>query len=1095
MTELKTILAVLQAMQEDARETRFILSGFYALLSDNPKVEWFFKKPNNPTTNVPNPYYMATAKFNLVQLQALIDELVQIKESADVIADNSNTIDSNITELHWTHKHLLSKFSVTPQIVREMPRPTDSEVGISGTNDSVFNIVLPDLSTISIVQAIMNGLIDSDKVAYLSKFDFNLSAIATRLQNINSNIVACFSSGQIGLTTILTYLFSEGGQWNRDDSNYVRDIAKKNATTNVNVNPNVIAQVDLNESGLTINNQPTINLPPMQITNQLQQNITVDACCDDPTGTIDPPSQGGNNGTYTPIDPTQPVSPQNPTNQPYKPLIPIIPQQGQDDNGACGFVWFVGNRMADYIEWAFSIRTYIVPILSSSGITVAIAWLRSTWFGKAIADTVWLNKMPEFQIKILINAIVVLDTPVTLWTMALKAYIDDLACDLPSLSNPSSAAFWIGLIGSDGISVTLPSTVREGVEALIRQYVENAMYDALNRELDYDNYNKYCPCIKNNCSLAANPLINPIQDGFFATSPFRQTNGQLAYLENIIFQIDPIDGTSKHVERFDDNIICVKAYFTRISIEDPTSQQGYTLIPISEIIGVSDVWIRRLNVRTFEYGENSSDIVWIDHSVLPNGWTPFNDLGGITLPNGERRLGQWTWEKTTVTVGGVTQDCILVKGFLGVKKPTGESITSVLNNTTRNVDSDDLIYLDVISVGIVAYYNQPVVSPDINVTFEPTIDPNSGLLEIGIQWSGDSNTVKVEIRDEQDGLIQQVDPLPPDPYVTVPQSIIDINRPNVHVRDGDVALTPLLNLVSNGGYNYLSNQNNVVSVSEYTATTYKLVIFQEGLQPVTVTKVVNQYNRIFTRGCIAQLSVNNPNPYNTAYVLGVNMYPLSFTKDANSDSCMLVLKDESYMSIAMQGVSITALFIASVTSNPNGNDDISDIYAGVCDNVLQLILFCGTNTAISTDYNIAFVGAMGGFFRLNEGQGTPLIQKNESNFVIEQDLLGYYHKEDSEYRLGTHNSATASARGTNNWLSFQVRLYGTVNNQYMLPTEITVGRFDSNGVLQQSAIIQNAKYRILGDFDTLLIGGYSPLSLPTDSGYITIVQIEWGGLV
>lgn len=738
----------LNLIVENLIEKRFYLARFYALITNNKIIKWTGLKPATPGTFSPNPTLTQSDTLELEMPQEVID----IRDRINDIAGNSNEINHSLSESHWTFKHILARISKSGQIANEMPKPLIGEAGIS-TNDSVFVTRQLDDSKVTLSESLITAfLLSNGQASYIALMKDELIAIATTLgspirdlleyigQGLNLN--AFGSPAVTGIPHLIRSAWFQGGDIQiRDGNSFFDQIAKK--VLSVTVNPRVTADVNLNESGLTVINQvvpATVtvqnNVPMPTIHNELKQVINVDACCDDGT-------------SNTPTDPVDPTDPNSPDQSPYSPIIPpkLVPIIVQPDNhneleilkvaqrnGACGYYYYRSRQGMAFLIAIDELLDPITQLVTAYGPKWAANYLKESFPKKEIFAGVYLEKMSTTVLeKVLLLAGVVFELAISL-NLALDYVVErmgimgeQLACSITDNLTEDTVmdgnffySSWANKLISGGFEPTLARAIGN----FLRDYVNWGGYEAGHSlEANFADFVQYCPCLEtpelnNPCDMASNQLINEIPDGFFASSPFRGTDGLISWVDNA-------NGASVHVLRVEGNVICVTQYFTKVTIEDPFTTTGYTEIPIENIVGVSDVWIKRLNIRTFEYGPSNADIVWIDHSVLPGEYTPFTDLGAITLPNGERRLGQWTWEKGTILDGSVSKDCIIVKGFLGVKAPTGEPVHSVLNNSPRTIDSNDLIYLDVISIAIKVYYEDGTTPPSNNSPFNVTPSGNN----------------------------------------------------------------------------------------------------------------------------------------------------------------------------------------------------------------------------------------------------------------------------------------------------------------------------------------------------------------------------------
>lgn len=658
---LHNIAVAAKQIAADSYEQRWIQQAIYNALTERSELLYYFPHPPEP-------------QIGQAQTSTTLNEKIKWPEltASGGISDDS--------ELVVTMKHILGLFASHKQVVWRLPRPTEQAPNISAVGTNPFEVRDTTDTYTTIADMLDGALYKRDisnplmRIPYIKDMAFDLALLPVRLRDGFNALLSCFSMSGVGFTTVFAYTMNDNGEWNRDAGSYLRKISNKEFTTNVNVSPRITAEVDMNESGLTINNQITVPVPTVQVINN------VDACCSDVTKPVDPPVDPPSGG-YTPIDPTRPVSPTNPTNQPYKPIIPIVPNQLQR-NGACGFVWFVGNHLADYLEWIFSVRTYITPLVVTSGLTVAIGWLRDNWFGKAIADTVWLDKMVDYQLRILVNCIAVIDLVPNVMVGIMRIKIDELACDLPDSTNPSNASFWITFIGMDGFPVTASAVARQALEMIVQQYIENAMYDALNRQFDYNSYEQYCPCEID--------LIDPCI-GLTAMA-FGQPHSVVSYPFYVSGESN-VPLPPVYSETF-----AINQGYIQITQAFPYIANPLINVTTEDIIGVFDVFVDVFDVDGL--GGNPIPITRPDLGLD-------GIYGGMTIPESNNlyrsnvRFSNWTYR----IEGGVLYVCVTLKTYT-----TGQPELTELTNTLTGGNLAVVLKPRI-------YINDPVTLPPIDPSF------------------------------------------------------------------------------------------------------------------------------------------------------------------------------------------------------------------------------------------------------------------------------------------------------------------------------------------------------------------------------------------
>lgn len=209
--------------------------------------------------------------------------------------------------------------------------------------------------------------------------------------------------------------------------------------------------------------------------------------------------------TYPPIDPNDPESP---TREPYPKSRPDT--SGNNRDGACGFIWFYMNLLADWLEWLFNLLDPLFYLFK------AIGWVSYfeniyNWFfptpaygGDILAGGVYLAKVPSSRLRSLVTGFYnflgkyagnanVIDMLLTVVPATIRAYADDAACGANGQPEPTA-------INGDDLIANLIEYLEQqipSIDDLAWSLVGQAAYIVLDyfmSDTTLADYEQYCPC-------------------------------------------------------------------------------------------------------------------------------------------------------------------------------------------------------------------------------------------------------------------------------------------------------------------------------------------------------------------------------------------------------------------------------------------------------------------------------------------------------------------------------------------------------------------------------------------------------------------------
>lgn len=560
----------LAGILEQLTEVRWYIARFYALITNNKNIKYFGTKTAMPTTDLPSPVIAQTDVLSIPQEIADISlKLNDLVDGTNQIKDKISLGELALTQISHGIRYLYTRFSKSKQIVNAWPMPESG--AIDAPNDSVFDKRNNDDTETTITEAIILGLVNPlDNNSYFGTMSENLGFISSTLSGqirlAIEYIGKAFNLSPIGspnqygfINAFLSAFFTAGNPEIRDGNGFLDQIARKQTT--VNVNPNVTAKVDLNESGLTINNNVvpatvTINnqVQTPTIHNELKQVINVDACCDDNTPVKDPVT-----GNYPPIDPTDPKSPTtapNITKDPF--VVPKVDPtkvpanqvqilRAKAKNAYCGYIYYSFTQFEGFLK---SVDELLEPL------SQLWLWFGGTWVGKYIIekfntltigfgkvlDTINGNPITSKGVSIAKVGAVNLEKVGTFYfaLQELNITIDvmieqtaimknQIACEATGAGYEDTTAdgtYFYSSTANYLLNAGFTDEVSKLWGGFMKDFIDFGYYDAYFDkfgEVPYSDYEKYCPC-PNQVPDPVDPVDPPFNGGNPMTNTYANVN-------------------------------------------------------------------------------------------------------------------------------------------------------------------------------------------------------------------------------------------------------------------------------------------------------------------------------------------------------------------------------------------------------------------------------------------------------------------------------------------------------------------------------------------------------------------------------------------
>lgn len=209
--------------------------------------------------------------------------------------------------------------------------------------------------------------------------------------------------------------------------------------------------------------------------------------------------------TYPPIDPNDPDSP---TSEPYPKSRPDT--SGNNRDGACGFIWFYMNLLADWLEWLFNLLDPLFYLFKAIGWVSYFENIYNYFFpppaygGDILAGGVYLAKVPSSKLRGLVTGFYnflgkyagnanIIDTLLTVIPATIRAYADDAACGANGQPEPTA-------INGDDLIANLIEYLEQQIptiDDLAWSLVGQGAYIVLDYFLSdtvLADYAQYCPC-------------------------------------------------------------------------------------------------------------------------------------------------------------------------------------------------------------------------------------------------------------------------------------------------------------------------------------------------------------------------------------------------------------------------------------------------------------------------------------------------------------------------------------------------------------------------------------------------------------------------
>jgi hypothetical protein len=492
------------------RELQFTLKAILAKISNDNEIKWYIDKPNEPTRDS-------------VTNEWVIGQNTTLTDSKKSVFKVSNTLtESSITEV--------LSIGLLEDVTGLLPdvNPFNLESKLTYIYNAFYaGLDINPLSDETIFDLIRRSLNRTGLLADKSWFDYINTNISTSFnQNINDNLASdSYFKLLHNWFDVAWPLFQATMDTLKDcicaTKDFIQTISNTLTTTNERLynglmsfdgNPLLndisddLGKIDASIQALELN--PTI-------TNSPNNNITVNACCDDMTNAtkdiadaikdlVDVTKDNGTtttdngDGTYS-SKPNLPDYPDMPTDKPSstidRPLNkPTSIKKSNSHNAKCGFVFYYLNQIAEMCDQIADLITYWSPLIDGVGTTTLAGIIVGTESAGEIPFTggLSLTKTPaEFAIvKSALDASVLFDVALLRTAnLALRDSANTIACSQLGTN-----------VGKNIIMSTVSATfsgnpfigLAMNIASIVFDYSgSNADNSAI---IDMSDYAQYCPC-------------------------------------------------------------------------------------------------------------------------------------------------------------------------------------------------------------------------------------------------------------------------------------------------------------------------------------------------------------------------------------------------------------------------------------------------------------------------------------------------------------------------------------------------------------------------------------------------------------------------